>query len=1073
MTPEKARQPERVAQLMSRVVAKLAGRDSDTLWDTDPQRVNCIGVLSPAAPPEAGIARRVRAPSQPTSLGFTVELDDSASHSGQIDVGFSVYYRVYPTLDEQLEVSRAGDPADPKGEARYRLKYRRALIECRARFAVRGDQVDVSAAQLEIDSQIQRVTRAATSERQTWRKKQRVTFPRSGLSSTERFEATFSSDEPEVPTWGARITASVIRIAGVRFLSVSLENASMEIEFSRPFLFDVSVGCKLEVGRYSSRPFQLAATDFRYFTESWGRGVNCVLRVVDDATRAHTETAPMFWQPRLISRPDADEMCEAARLSGEDCLPVLRQVGEHLRGYWKEWEVEEGPPGHETVWAADRDLYLREVERFELGIEALETDQRLLRSFRLANAVAARQFAKVGYSTWRLFQIVFIVSMLPGLLGRERANEVRWSNEAKAIDVLWFPTGGGKTEAFFGLILAALFFDRLRGKVRGPTAWLRYPLRMLSVQQLQRLVNFIAEAEDIRVAQSVPGDPFLVGFFAGQKNSPNDLTRKSGPSPFDRYVTELATPAGQRKYRLLQSCAYCGTPEPIVEASAAAITLGHRCSSCGRLAPMVFSDAEVYRRSPSVLVGTVDRLARIGQTERFRQALGLVEYNCPDHGYSINKECVEGRCKRKSRDFVRVTAIPDPLPTIMLQDELHLLKESLGTYDSHFETLIDLIASYSGSPMPPKRIAATATIEGYEQHVAQLYGPRPANRFPVKGRRLWESAYSTLAPDGECARLYVGVLPMGRAAREVAQHFVKTTLAEAATAWQASVRDNNNDSYDLVLAYANEKRTAADLGSNLSSGTELVVLTGDKSMDDVRSAIDRVQTDTELPFIDRLKCIVATSIISHGVDLARLNLMTFMGFPGRAADYIQASSRVGREHLGVVFTVYRQGVALERSAYTHFGEYHERLYQLVEPIPVARFSRGAFNRTLSGMYSAVLLNLVPVIAGHALSGRSLQRGADAVGAYQDGALTDAEVSQFLRQAYGLGLFDLPVDVVATYSELIDASARSFRNQIFQRDDWALPSRLRPEVVASLREVDEQVDVGVEAGSVGVLGKLQR
>jgi hypothetical protein len=1073
MTPEKARQQERVTELMGRVVAKLAGRDSDTVWDTDPQRVNCIGVLSPAAPAEAGIARRLRAPTQPTSLGFTVELDASNSHSGQIDIAFSLYHRVYPTLDEQLEVSRVGDSVDPQGEARYRLKYRRTVIQCHAPFTVLGDHVDVSAAQLEIDQGLQRVTQSAARDQRTWRKKQRVAFPRSGLSSPERFEATFSSDEAEVPIWGARLAASVVRISGARFLSVSLENSSVEADFSRPFLFDVSISCRLEVGRYASRPFHLAASDFRYSTESWGRGVNCVLRVADDATSAHTDTAPLSWQPRLISRPDADGLCEAARLSGEDCLLVLRRVGEHLRAYLNDWEADPGPLGHEIVWATDRELYLREVERFELGVEALQADARVLRSFRLANAVAARQFAKVGYSTWRLFQLVFIVSMLPGLLGRERANEPKWANEARAIDVLWFPTGGGKTEAFFGLILTALFFDRLRGKLRGPTAWLRYPLRMLSVQQLQRLVNFIAEAEVVRVAESVPGDPFLVGYFAGQKNSPNDLTRKNGPSPFDRYVTELATPAGQRKYRLLQSCCYCGVAEPIVEASPAAITLSHRCASCGRLAPMVFSDAEVYRKSPSVLVGTVDRLARIGQTERFRQALGLVAYSCPDHGYSINRECVEGRCRRKSRDFVRLAAMPDPLPTIMLQDELHLLKESLGTYDSHFETLIDVIASHTGSPMPPKRIAATATIEGYEQHVAQLYGPRPAKRFPVKGRRLWESAYSTLAPENERARLYVGVLPMGRSAREVAQQFVKTTLAHAAATWQTNVRDGNNSSYDLVLAYANEKRTAADLGSNLSADTELVVLTGDKSMDDVRSAIDRVQTDINLPFVDRLKCIVATSIISHGVDLARLNLMTFIGFPGRAADYIQASSRVGREHLGVVFTVYRQGVTLERSAYTHFGEYHERLYQLVEPIPVARFSRGAFNRTLSAMFSAVLLNLIPVIAGHSLNGRSLQRGADAVGAYQDGAVTDAEIAGILRQAYGLGLFELPADVVATYSEMIDAAARSFRNQLFQRDDWSLPSRLRPEVVASLREVDEQVDVGVEAGSVALLGKLQR
>src|SRR5439155_20135318 len=119
-----------------------------------------------------------------------------------------------------------------------------------------------------------------------------------------------------------------------------------------------------------------------------------------------------------------------------------------------------------------------------------------------------------------------------------------------------------------------------------------------------------------------------------------------------------------------------------------------------------------------------------------------------------------------------------------------------------------------------------------------------------------------------------------------------------------------------------------------------------------------------------------------------LNLMTFVGFPGRAADYIQASSRVGREQLGVIFTIYRQRSLLERSAYSHYLEYHDRLYQLVDPIPVARFSRGAFNRTLSGMFSAVLLNVIPITQGHLLVDGSLQRGADAVAAYRGGSLSD-------------------------------------------------------------------------------------
>lgn len=1069
-------QVRRIQRLASDVIGMLAGRDREWVYDVDPARRLCIGVLSAVPDESESGSRRIRTPSQPTAMGFTLGVE-SAIGSASVDIELDVYYRTYPSLAEQLERSQAEDTGSAGGDknTRWRQKYRKLHVS--ARGALTGSESDLDGTQVEaaINSALDAARDRAARDADAWCGTQGNTLPRSALSSEAALAGARAAGEPAIPKWQARIVCSIRTLAGNTVMTLQLENVSETGKSGEMFFFDVRITCTLEGSRFQSRPFHLAAEDFRYETVSWGRGSNCTVEVSPDRRMAASQTAPVHWQPRIASRTELDRSCRASSLSSVACLDDLEAIGHHLERYLDGWRGETAPANYESVWARDIATFAAEVDRFRLGLSALRVDPRLLRAFQLANLVAHAQFARAGYATWRLFQVAFIVTLLPSLLGRERSSEEPWRAEAQAIDVLWFPTGGGKTEAFFGLIVTAMFYDRLRGKTLGPTAWLRYPLRMLSVQQLQRLVNFVAEAEEVRKANADVnvGDPFLVGYFAGLRNSPNDLTRASGTSPIDKLALEAATSQGQRRLRLLQACPYCSSGSVIVSVSVTDSRLRHECGDCRRIAPLVFSDAEVYRYAPAVIVGTVDRLARIGQTEHFRQALGLVDYQCPDHGYSIARKCVEGRCTRKAREFVNIARHADATPTIMLQDELHLLKESLGTYDSHFETLLDLISEVTGAPLPSKRFAATATIEGFEQHVTQLYGPREARRFPSKGMTLWDSAYTTIDPVSSRGRLYVGILPLGRTAQDVTESAIRRLISVAVESWQLDVADRNNDYYDLVLGYANEKRVAAELGAALSPDTDIVVLTGDKPMDDVRGAIDRVASDRDVYIDDRLKAIIATSIISHGVDLSRLNQMIFAGFPGHAADYIQASSRVGREHVGIVFTLFRPKRLIELSAYGYFAEYHERLYQLVEPVPIARFSKGAFHRTLSAMYSAVLLNVVPCVAGGALAGRSFQRGADALNAYRSGELTDAVVIGLLRAAYGIDKFALAADVVASYDEVVATAARKFRNQLGQVDEWSLPSRLSPAVVPSLREVDEQVDIGVHRDAMQLLSRLER
>ena len=220
---------------------------------------------------------------------------------------------------------------------------------------------------------------------------------------------------------------------------------------------------------------------------------------------------------------------------------------------------------------------------------------------------------------------------------------------------------------------------------------------------------------------------------------------------------------------------------------------------------MYISDSEIYRYLPAVLVGTVDRLARAGQTDLFSSIFSGPVNECPSHGFTPFDSCIESK---RCSDSIEPT-VPQrwPSPGLLIQDEIHLLRESLGTYDSHYEGLVDVLSREVGSGFPPKRLAATATIEGLEPHIYHLYVGK-GRAFPVKGPASYESAYVEPDPDRPVARLYVGVLPSGRDADDVS----RVLLTELCRSARVRAENGSDDPYyDLVLGYVNEKNTASDL----------------------------------------------------------------------------------------------------------------------------------------------------------------------------------------------------------------------------------------------------------------------
>lgn len=769
---------------------------------------------------------------------------------------------------------------------------------------------------------------------------------------------------------------------GCSLVNVSITNASIlgEYPFQDLHLYDcclrLTVAYPAEIER---QRFLLAPSDYRFedVAEVWGQGNACVV-TRSDSGELVAETLPIFRQPVVEPRSDHVEPTRWDDLAN-DPRPTLDAIEAAMRDYLQQWDdfIQGAEPNIAAESSLDRSRFEQEIERFRLGRRAMQDDDRLGRAFRFANRAFSKANASREYNSWRLFQIVYLVSHLPDLAAREHTDDPRFRQELDFADVLWVPTGGGKTEAYLGLIVTALFFDRIRGKAKGVTAWLKFPLRMLSVQQLSRVLRILVEAERIRSEElDEAGDPFELGYLVGGNNTPNSLTWKREWWPgFDAAVDAESGSFDER--RLLAECPFCNEEQISIEIDEQDRRLRHTCGACGGTLPLHMSDEEIYRFMPSVLVGTVDKLTGLAWFGEFVQFSHGARWRCPDHGYFSFGRCLAGQnCRRKPADYERQEPWHDPVPAIIIQDEMHLLKEELGAFDAHYEGALAELQAKAGIGLPSKVLAASATIEQYEDQLRQAYGRKPRS-FPTPGFERTRSFYSQ--ETAETRRIYLGVMPHYRRKADVTGVIQRHLLSYISAQQDAldlhnsgtlrSVLEATLYNYELSLAYVNSKihgdQIADDLRELAQSFVDhgqdnlaMRVLTGDVRIAELAEPISRIEKDTlETPRADRIRALVGTSVVSHGVDLERLNMLVMAGLPPTVADYIQASSRSGRKHVGLVVTVFDAFSKRERSTFVNFNSFHQFLDRMVAPVPVNKYAYFGAERTLPGIVVALLWDL--------------------------------------------------------------------------------------------------------------------
>jgi hypothetical protein len=673
-----------------------------------------------------------------------------------------------------------------------------------------------------------------------------------------------------------------------------------------------------------------------------------------------TSYLPSYAIPSVrFELPHAGNVLSLLRLSHIDTdTSVIRDLDRFLDQYdaWAE-ELKAIAVGIQPRLASAAARLLGRISdaslRMRRGVRLLESDEHpeVRRAFAMANRAMLMQMVHTGEDfsgrrklwtdslpaardyddtsrVWRPFQLAFLLLTIESVALDE-------SPDRDLVDLIWFPTGGGKTEAYLGLVAFTIFHRRL---VRwdagaGTTIITRYTLRLLTAQQFQRAATLVCACELIRRESPdiLGGRPISIGIWIGGGNSPN--TYSQAVALLEQIKNKEWTSVSFQ----VDLCPWCGTeiiPEGDAPAEAYAV---HPANDSFRMAcanpecdfrdhlPVSSVDEDLYDNPPTVLIGTVDKFARLTWEGRAGVFLGT-----------------DG----------------DPGPSLVIQDELHLISGPLGTIVGLYEAAFDVVMRRHGAR--PKIVASTATIRRAEEQVLGVFA-RKVVMFPPSGVDADDSYFVKFDRD-KPGRLYCGVMPQGHTPLTAMVHLSAALLQGP---WEIPLTPPADDAYWTLVAYHNNLR---ELGKSVTLAHDdiparMSVIA--EAEDDVRplhdneileltSNVPAAEIPGRLELLQRrrgekgaVSFVASTNMISVGVDVPRLGLMLVSGQPKTTSEYIQATSRVGRGKVdGLVVTMFSPSRPRDRSHYESFVPYHSALYRAVEPTSVTPFAIPARNRAL-------------------------------------------------------------------------------------------------------------------------------
>jgi len=761
--------------------------------------------------------------------------------------------------------------------------------------------------------------------------------------------------------------------------------------------------------------------------------------------------------------------------------PLPRAFGEWIAGEERRLRAgEDGLEAHVATGEAVLDAAREARERIAAGIDLVATSPEAREAFRFANRAMALQRVHTQWAehrrrgggrpleefevperrSWYPFQLAFVLLNLPSVTDPKHPDR---THPTKAVcDLLWFPTGGGKTEAYLGLAAYVMALRRLQpdlGGLRadaGVAVLMRYTLRVLTLQQFQRASALICACEVLRRedAGRWGEEPFRIGLWVGQATAPNRIDVAA--DALKVLHGEGWAKSGGGRPDQLPSCPWCGTAiepgrdmrvETFEQGRARVLTFcGDKLGGCefsakrspGEGLPVITVDEEIYRRLPSLVVATVDKLAQLPWKGQTQTLFGSVDGRCERHGFrSPELPDTDSHPAKGSYAGARTVDRGELLrpPDLVIQDELHLISGPLGTMMGLYETAVDRLMTWDldGTAVRSKVVASTATIRRARHQIHQLF-LRDVRVFPPPSLDAGDSFFARerALSEEEPGRLYLGVCAPGRRLKAVMIRVYVALLAAGQTLYERY--GAAADPWMTLVGYFNAMQELAGmrrlceddirtrLGKMDRRGLAKRSL-GPYSVEELTSRLAAADIPARLDHMEQvfdpaeehqrragqkkgrrpIDVLLATSMISVGVDVQRLGLMVVTGQPKTSAEYIQATSRVGRSKPGVVCTVYNWARPRDLSHYERFEHYHATFYKQVEPLSVTPFAPRAVDRGLSALLVALVrleeLALNPNAAAQSLDRRSeLCRNAiEAIVLRAREVTSDNEVGDLVRE----------------------------------------------------------------------------
>lgn len=646
------------------------------------------------------------------------------------------------------------------------------------------------------------------------------------------------------------------------------------------------------------------------------------------------------------------------------------------------------------------------LRRIREGIQIIKTDDISFEAFIFMNAVIFYQNAIKRYSkkygagiecnfgdftdpnddnnefAWRPFQIAFILMNLKGIVHPE-------DPEREIVDLLYFPTGGGKTEAYLGLMAFTIANRRLRSSESdrynrdgGVTIILRYTLRLLTTQQRDRITKMVLAAECIRLrnVEKYGKEPISIGFWVGGGVTPNrfDDLKEKADRPYE------AVKQKNLLYKQLLTCPFCGRPltpddfyiypdrKSVEIYCSDPHCMFYKYSDAGTRTPIpvYLVDEEIYAKCPTIILSTVDKFARLPWDVNTNSLFGRVDRKCSRDGYiAIGAEHPKRHRKKDGLSATQVENVKPFLPPeLIIQDELHLITGPLGTIYGAYETIIEDMCTYDG--IKPKYVVSTATIKNADTQAKSLYARKDTMQFPPNGFEIGDSFFIREIPvDKDPFRKYIGICAPGQSLKTALLRTYAIILESVGNLSQQEEWKDVIDPYYSLIGYFNSIRELGGAVRLLQDDIPKRMYVIKKKYDypkmrylnsgnnvEITSRMSSWQipeklNQLELPYTSR-KCLdtaVATNMIAVGMDVNRLGLMVVTGQPKQNSEYIQATSRIGRAYPGLVVTLYNAYRPRDLSHYENFTGYHAQLYRFVEGTTATPFSARARDRVLHAL----------------------------------------------------------------------------------------------------------------------------